>query len=129
MPTVTEPRSGSSCESTRTPLARRVACIRLPMRLAARSLFEAFLTRQANLPRLVDFEHLHVDDVAFAQNIGHLAHPLVRELRDVHEAVGAGHDLHERAEVDDLAHGAPVDLADFRVRGLATDTVDGALHG
>src|SRR5262249_14935803 len=128
MPTVTEPRSGKSWERTRTPLARRVACIRLPLRLPAGLLFETLLAREANLPRLVDLEDLYVDDVALRQHVGDLADPLVRELRDVHQPVGAGHDLDERSEVDDLAHRTTIDLADLGIGREAANAVDGPLH-
>ena len=49
---------------------------------------------------------------------------LVGHLRDVEQAVGARQDLDERAEVDDLAHGALVDRADLGLRREALDDVD-----
>src|ERR1700675_2696544 len=118
MPIVTEPRSGSSCDRTRTPLGRRVA--RMVMRgtallpgLVTLLWLERLLARESDLPRLVDLQHLHVDDVALLQHVGDFAHPLVCQLRDVHQAVRAGHDLDERTEVDDLADRAAVDLPDL----------------
>src|SRR5579883_3260657 len=59
MPTVTESKSGSSCDRTRMPLARRVLRMRLALRLFALGLLERLLVREADLARLVDLEHLH----------------------------------------------------------------------
>src|SRR5262245_9340498 len=124
MPTVTERRSEAASDTMRTPFPSRLA--RIP---SVGTLSERFLPRQADLPGLVDLEHLHVDDVALADDVGHLPYPLRSELRDVHQPVGAGQDLHEGAEVDHPAHGAPVDLADLGLRGEPADAVDGLLHG
>src|SRR5215468_2212939 len=112
MPMVTDERSASSSESTRMPFGSLVARMRLVRGLLARCVAERLLAGEPDLSRLVDLEHLHVDHVALTDDVGHLPHALVGELRDVDQAVGAGHDFHERAEVDDLADGAAVDLAD-----------------
>src|SRR5947207_3968096 len=123
MPTVVEVRSGRGSDSTRTPLASRVACMRLPLRLLLLRLLERFLAGQPDLSRLVHLEHLDRDDVALLEHVGDLAHALVGELRDVHQAVRAGEDLHEGPEVDDLAHRAAVDLAHLGLRGDAADVL------
>jgi hypothetical protein len=39
--------------------------------------------------------------VAFLENVADFVDALVRDLGNVEQAVGAGHDLDERAEVDD----------------------------
>src|SRR2546422_6436869 len=128
MPTVTEPRSGTSCESTRTPLESCVAGMWLAPRLPAFVLFEGLLARQSNLPRLVHLEHLDVDHVALLDDVGHLADTLVGELGDVYEAVRARKNLDEGSEIDHLADRAAIDLADLGLRGEAPDAVDRPLH-
>src|SRR5690242_14165207 len=98
MPTVTDVRSGRRSERTRTPLARRVASMRLRLRPLLRVLLEGFLPGQADPSRLVDLEHLDVDDVAFLEDVRDLPDPFVGELRDVDEAVRPREYLDERAE-------------------------------
>src|SRR5262245_42908526 len=129
MPTVTDDRSASSSESTRMPFGSRVARMPLVRGLLPGCLAQRFLAREPDLARLVDLEHLHIDHVALPDHVGDLPHALVGELRDVHQAVGAGHDLDERAEVDHLPYRAAIDLADLRLRGETADPVDRALHG
>src|SRR5262245_42774958 len=126
MPTVTEGRSASSSDSTRMPFGRRVLRMRLLRSLLAALIPERLLARQPDLARLVDLENLDVDHVALADDVGDLPHPLVRELRDVHQAVGPRHDLHERAEVDHPPHRAAIDLAHLGLGREAADAVDRA---
>src|SRR6185295_7903937 len=121
MPTVTEGRSGSSSDTTRTPFGSRVARIELRVDFLLIAFLEAVLARQADLTRLVDLEDLDRDHVALLEDVGDLAHALVGELRDVHQAVGAREDLHEGAEVDDLPDRAAVDLPDLGLGGDAAD--------
>src|SRR5215468_5059024 len=129
MPTVADASSASSSLSTRMPFGRRVARMRLASGPLGARLAQRLLPGQPDLAGLVHLDDLHVDDVALADDVGDLAHPLVGELRDVHQPVGARHDLDEGAEVDHLAHRAAIDLADLRLRGETADPVDGALHG
>ena len=115
--------------ATRMPFGKRggahaVSCAAS----CARGLAQRLLAREADLARLVDLEHLDVDHVALLEHVGHLLHALVGDLRDVQQAVGARHDLDERAEVDDLAHRALVDLADLGLRREAADDLDRPLH-
>ena len=56
-----------------------------------------------------------------------LAHALLVELADVHQAVGAGQDLDEGAEVGQALDQAHVELADLGLGGEALDDVDGLL--
>src|SRR5215831_7302793 len=128
MPTVTDERSASSSESTRMPFGSLVARMRLVRGLLARCVAERLLAGEPDLARTVDLEHLHVDHVALADDVGHLADALVRELRDVHKPVGAGHDLDEGAEVDDAPDRATVDLADLGLGREAADVVERLLH-
>src|SRR5262249_49144983 len=60
-------------------------------------------------------------------DVGDLPYALVGELRDVHQAVGARHDLDEGAEVDHAPHGAAVDLAYLGLGRESADAVDGLL--
>src|SRR4029450_1857895 len=73
----------------------------------------------------VDFEDLHADHVAFAQLVADTLDALVGDLRDVHEAVLAGQDLDECAEVHQPHDLALVDAPDFDVR---RDQLDPALR-
>jgi hypothetical protein len=80
---------------------------------AARSASACF-ARQANLAAAVDADDLDQQLVAFLDD---LARPLWTRSsdssRDVDEAIGAGQDLDEGAELDDAAHGAQVEAADL----------------
>src|SRR3546814_733302 len=59
--------------------------------------------------------------LAFGDDVGGLFDPLVLHLGDVDEAVLAAHEVHERAEIDDVDDLAVVNLADF---GLFDDALD-----
>src|SRR6185369_5711987 len=128
MPAVTEARSARLSETTRTPFGRRVDCMRLLLRFLRAPSLQRILAREPDLPRAIDLEDLDVDDVALLEDVGDLAHSLVGQLRDVHEAVGAGKDLDEGAEVDDLADRAAVDASNLGLRGDRADTVEGLLE-
>ena len=65
----------------------------------------------------------HDDVVALLQDVGDLVYAPVLQLRDVHEAVSAGEDLHECTEVHHSLHHAVVVGADF---GLVRETLDDA---
>ena len=64
----------------------------------------------------VHLEHLDADVVALGELVGNALDALIGDLRDVHEPVPAGEDVHEGAEVHELNHPALVDLADLDVR-------------
>src|SRR5688572_19710453 len=127
MPTVTERRSDPASDRTRTPLSSRLA--RIPSARGTLWFLEGFLAGEADLAGLVDLEHLHVDDVALADDVRHGAHPLVGELRDVHEPVRSGHDLDEGAEIDHAPDRAAIDLAHLGLGREAADALDRAGHG
>src|SRR5437016_1038769 len=69
---------------------------------SARLRAEGLLAGEADLAALVDLEDFHHHLVALVQHVAHLGDALGRELRDVHETVGAGEDLDEGTEVHDL---------------------------
>lgn len=69
--------------------------------------------RQPQPALLVGLEDLDLDRLAFLQVIADLIDALAGDLRDVEQAVAAGQDLHDRAEVQQPQHGAVVDLADL----------------
>src|SRR3546814_811431 len=81
--------------------------------------------RQANLAARVDFENLDLHFLAFRHDVGRLFHALILHFGDVDEAVLAAHEVHERAEVDDVDDLAGVDLADFRFLDDAEDPLLG----
>src|SRR5690606_35892835 len=87
------------------------------------------LHRQADAALLVDFQHLDLDHVAFAELVGDLLHALSGDLRDVHQAVLARQDGHERTEVHDLGDLALVDPARLDVRGDLLDALLGGIGG
>src|SRR5690606_33020565 len=58
--------------------------------------------RQANLAARIDLEDLDLHFLAFGQGVADILDPLVLDLRDVHETVLAAHEVHERAEIDDV---------------------------
>ena len=61
-----------------------------------------------------DADHLHHDLIAFLQLIPDIANPVFGDFRNVQQAVGAGEDLDERAEIRDADDFAEIGLADFR---------------
>ena len=95
---------------------------------SARLRAEGLLAGEADLAALVDLEDFHHHLVALVQHVAHLGDALGRELRDVHETVGAGEDLDEGTEVHDLLDRPFVDLPDLGLGGEAVDPVDGLLH-
>src|SRR5688572_17543454 len=78
---------------------------------------ERVLARQADLAVAVDLDALDDDLVALVEHVLDGADALARDLADVEQAVGAGHDLDERADLDDLLHDAVVELADLGLDG------------
>src|SRR5690606_33498923 len=84
--------------------------------------------READLAAAVDGDDLHQHLVALIEDVGDLLDALVGDLADVDQPVGAREELHEGAEVGDLADGAGVDAADLRLAGEGLDHGDGLLH-
>src|SRR5688572_4840766 len=97
--------------------------------LAARRRIEQGLARQAHAALVVGLEHLHLHDLAFLQVVGDLVHALVGDLRDVQQAVLAGKQLDDRAEVEQAQHRPLVDLAHLDLRGDRADAVHRVLAG
>ena len=81
--------------------------------------------RQANLAARIDLEDLDLDFLAFGHDVGRLFNALVPDFRDVDETVLAAHEVHERAEIDDVDDLAVVDLADFGFLDDAEDPLAG----
>src|SRR5438128_7142672 len=77
--------------------------------------------RQADLAALVDLDQLDLHLLAFAQDVADVLDPLVLDLADVDQPVLAGHEGHERAEIDDARHLAGVDRAGLRLGDDAAD--------
>src|SRR3954470_1337349 len=111
--------------ATRAAVAARAPV--LPRRTGVLELGAGFLVddahRQADLAARVDLEDLDLHFLAFGDDVGGALDPLVLHLGDVDEAVLAAHEVHERAEIDDVDHLAGVDLADL---GLLDDAGDPA---
>src|SRR5688500_9763756 len=128
MPAVTEGRSASVSETTRTPFGRRVDCMRLLLHFLRTPSLERVLAGEPDLPRAIDLEDLYVDDVAFLEDVRDLTNTLVGQLRDVHEPVGAREDLDEGTEVDDLADGAAVDASHLGLGRDRADAIEGLLQ-
>ena len=85
--------------------------------------------REVDAALAVDFDDHDLDLVADADLVLDAGDAVIGEFGDVDEAVLAGQDLDERAEVHDAGDAAGVDLADFDVLGHALDDRDGALRG
>ena len=81
------------------------------------------LHRQAHAALVVGLEHLDLHDLAFLQVVGDVVDALVGDLRDVQQAVLAGQQLDDRAEVEQAQHRALVDLADFDFGGDLLDAL------
>src|SRR5574344_2472019 len=96
-----------------------------PLRLGVEFLHRR-LAAELDASALVDVKALDRDLVADLADAFHRLEELVRELGDVAEAVHAGEDLDERAELLDAGDGALVDLADL---GDGADRADRALGG
>src|SRR5262245_11858386 len=99
------------------------------LRLPALGLGQQRLAREADLARGVDVDHLHQDLVAFLDLGAHVLHVVIGHLRHVQEAVGAGQDLHERAEVDHPHHLAQVGLVQLGGGRQLLDDGDGLARG
>ncbi len=85
---------------------------------------EQLAPREPDLAVAVDAEHLDLDGVALLEHVLDPLDARVRHLRDVQQAVGAGQDLDERAEVRDALDRALVDRADLGLRREALDDVE-----
>src|SRR5204863_1036008 len=98
------------------------AFARLPRRTGVGQLFAGFLVdqahRQADLAALVDLDQLDLDLLALAQHVADILDPLVPDLRHMDQPVLAGHEGHERAEIDDAGDLTGVDGAGL---GLGDD--------
>ena len=71
---------------------------------------------QTNLAGRIDVDHLDEDLLAFFEFVPNVLDAMVRDLRDVEQAVGAGHDLDERAKVGDSLDLSQVRLVQLRRR-------------
>ncbi len=81
-----------------------------------------------DLAALVEAEKLHLDLVAFLDDVGDLLHPARRELADVHEAVLGAEEVYEGAEVHHLDHSSLVDVTDLGLGRDRLDPIDRRLH-
>ena len=61
-----------------------------------------------------DFKHLDPELVTFLDNVGNFGYPVIGQLRDVHQTVGAGHYLDKSAEIRNFDNLAFVNGTDFR---------------
>ena len=61
--------------------------------------------------------HLHQNLVAFLQLVANFLDAIFGDFADVQQAVGAGEDFDERAEIDNPHNLAKIRLADFSRRG------------
>src|SRR5262249_24045275 len=98
-----------------------------PMRRPAGLLAQQSLARQLDPILIVDGDDLDLHDVANLANVLDLVHVLVVELADMAQAVAAGQDLDESAEVLDGGDPAFVDLADAHFFGKRLDLGAGGL--
>ena len=83
------------------------------------------LHRQLDATLFIGLENLDLHDLAFAEVVGHLLDALVRDLADMEQAILAGQQVDERAEVQDLRDRTLVDLADLDFRRDLLDALLG----
>src|SRR5438132_8295302 len=115
----------SAVLARRTIGPRRSGCRELLFRRRR----EQRLARQANLAGVrLDAHHLHLDLIAKLEEIGHLSHARVRHLREVHQSVLTGKDLHERSVRLDALDRSFVCLPDFRRCCQTANDVDRSLR-
>src|SRR6266540_736864 len=86
-----------------------------------RLLSERALAREPDLAVGVDLDDLDRHRVALGEDVGHRPDPVLGDLGDVEQPLGAGHDLDEGAELLDALHLAQVDTVQLR---LAADVLD-----
>src|SRR5213079_3149524 len=96
---------------------RRPICSRAPTSARASRRVVQVPHAEPDAALAIYLEHLHAHDVALFELVAHALDALVRDLRDVHEAVAARQDRDERAEVHKPDDFALVDPADLDVRG------------
>src|SRR5437762_1097490 len=77
--------------------------------------------RQADAPLAVDLEHLDANHIAFLELVTDTLGALVGNLRDVHQAVAAGQDGHESAEIHQARDLAFVHLTHLDIGGDELD--------
>ena len=84
---------------------------------------------QADAALLVNFHHPNLDHIADGQLVADALHPVLANLRDMHHAIAAGQNRHERTEVHDPDHLALVNLPCFHVGGDLLDAAAGLVAG
>src|SRR5690625_4659701 len=87
------------------------------------------LHRQTHSALPIDFEHLDLDFLTLAEFVADFFDAIVRNLRNMHQAVATGDEIDERAEVHQTHDFALVDLARFDVAGNVFDAFDGQIGG
>src|SRR2546421_5692451 len=76
---------------------------------------------KADASLTIDLQNLHADDISLLELVADTLDALVGDLRDVHQAVAARQDGHERAEVHQPCDLPLVDAPDLHVRGNELD--------
>ena len=87
-------------------------------------LLENGFARQADAVAF-DGQHLHQYLVAFFQFVANVLNAVFRDFADVQQAVGAGDDFDESAEVSQASDCAEIGLPDFGCRGQVADDLQG----
>ena len=85
----------------------------LPAPLGCTLFCRSSLHRQLDATAVVGFQNLDAHDLAFLEVVFDLVDALVGDLGDVQQTILARQHGNDRAEVQNLQHGAFVDLADF----------------
>src|SRR5688572_28539848 len=85
--------------------------------------------RQAQPPALVAIDQLHLHPISLLHDVFRSLRAAVAHLRDVQQGLGAGQDLHERAERRRALHEAFVRLADDRLLRDRLHHLTRTLHG
>src|SRR5205809_4833777 len=80
----------------------------------ARFFLQERLAAEANLSSWVDVDHLYQDLLALLQLVANVLDAVVRDFRHVEQAVGAGHDFDEGAEVGDALNFSQIGFVELR---------------
>ena len=80
--------------------------------------------RQAHLATIVKADQLDLHAVAFFDDIGGVFHPMVSQLRNMHQPVALAEEIDKSAKIHRLDDRAFVNHADFRLSHNGVDLVE-----
>ena len=90
--------------------------------------FEGGFAAEADFAGVIDVDDFNGDVIAFVADIGNFVDPVIGHFGDVEQAIHAGEDFDECAEIADGDDFAAVDFADFGFSGASLDTFFGGVE-